>query len=411
MARTPDEPRIELVTNEPEVHSEGQVATSVSGRVWLLAIVGAICAVVAVVAISGGDDSEDDAAPSPTTNRDASTPSTVPPTLAPGIFETGSGPLLGRRFDASLLLGGGDDPWRLVDLSTGTIRPVPPLDGVPAHAVVPVRGGMAVLERSFDVPMLIRAPAGEAGSNTSVAELATELDGVRLDGTAVGLLAGGDADHVWILHTPLRSPAGARLQATLVDLDGDLVVGPVPVPGTPVAATERHVVFDVGGRTFLAGEDGIEDLGPGTAYDASARLVARVGCDDTAMCAAQTVDVGTGEISVGRPLSTQAASDGRVLMVLSRQGGLATVPDFFPVDDPGSTPPAQLLVTPAAGETVAVDLPSLRAAPAWLPHGDGLVVLTDIGIQHVSIEGPLLAMRRIDGFDVGDATALFVVPH
>lgn len=422
MAGKPDEPRIEpieLVTNEPEAHSEGEVSTSPSSRRWVLLGAAVMVAAAVAVLLTGGG-STDEATPDTTTTSapDTAAPApgdTAPPALAPFDARRG-GPLLGRRFDASLLIGGGEDPWRLVDLSSGTIRPVHALDEAPVHTVLPIRRGVAILERPFEMPALVRLPVSpdgalDHGAQSSVARFAPEIDEVRLDGTVVGLLPGGDADHLWILHLPLRPPSGARMEATLVTVGGTQVAGPVPILGTPVATTSRHVVFDAGGRTYLAGEDGVRDLGAGTAFDASVDTVARVGCDPNAICFAETVDVETGEARIGSALSTQAASDERVSMVLSSQGGLATVAGFEATDEPGSTPPVQMLVRHPEGAAVAIELPSLRAEPAWLPDGSGLVVLTDIGIQHVSIEGELLAMRRIDDFDVGDATTVLVIPH
>ncbi len=417
MAGKSDESRIEpieLVTNEPEAHSELEVSTSRSSGRWLLLGALALAAVVVAFVVSGDDPADaPDAAPTTTSAPVASpTPETVPTTVAPEA--TPGGPLLGRRHDASLLIGD-TQRWRLVDLSTGIVREVPALGGVSAQAILPVRGGAVVLERSFGRPSIIPFPVGVEGDVRAITEssaqsLLPEIDGERLD-DVVGVLS-GDADHVWVLHPPQGGVASSRLQATLVDLLGNRLAGPIDLPARPEVAAIGALVLDAGGRTYLVADDGTADLGAGTTLDARGGLVARVVCDAEPRCTEQVVDADTGEASPGNLISTDLVTDGRVTMVLSEQGGLATVPGLGPmVVDQQFAPAAPMHVTPPGGDTVTVQLPSVRTAPVWLPDGNGLVVLSNAGLQHVSIEGGLLAMRRIDGFDVGDATTLFVIPH
>lgn len=153
------------------------------------------------------------------------------------------------------------------------------------------------------------------------------------------------------------------------------------------------------------------ELGAGTTLDARGGLVARVVCDAEAVCNEEILDVAD-TTRAGIRIPTDVAAERRVTMVLSEQGGLATVPGLGPtIVDQQFAPAAPLHVTPPGGEAVTVQLPSVVDAPVWLPDGGGLVVLSAAGLQHVSIESGLLAMRRIDDFDVGDATALFVIPH
>lgn len=423
MAGKPDEPRsepafepgIEIVTNEPEAHSEIEVATSASARWWLLAGVLVVGAIAAASLVSGGGAPDrGDAAPTTTSvpATSVSAPQSAPPTLEPEA--TPGGPLLGRRHDASLLIGD-TQRWRLIDLSTGITREVPALAGVSSHAITSVRGAVVVLERSFGRPSLIPFPVGVEGdvraiSESSAQPLLPEIGGERLD-DVVGVLS-GDPESVWVLHPPQGGVATSRLQATRVDLLGNQVAGPIDVPARPGAAATGALLVDAGGRTHLVADDGTADLGSGTTLDARHGLVARVVCDAELQCFEEVFDADVGEARPGNLISTDLVTDDRVTMVLSEQGGLATVPGLGPtVVDRPFAPTAPMLVTPPGGETVTVQLPSVRAAPAWLPDGNGLVVLSNAGLQHVSIESGLLAMRRIDGYDVGDATALFVIPH
>ena len=416
MAGKPDEhgiEPIELVTNEPESHSELEVSTSPSSRRWLL-LGAAVLGALVVAAMVTGSDAPDSADPEPTTTSSPVTspaPVTVPPTLDPETIA--DGPLLGRPHDASVLIGD-SQRWRLVDLSTGIVRSVPALDGVAPDALLPVRGHVVIHERSFGRPTLIPFPVGDeddvrAITHSAATSLLPEIGGERLD-DVVGVLS-GDPDQVWVLHPPQDGPPSSRLQATKVDLLGNHVEGPIEVPGVPTAATADGLVVDVAGRSYLTTARAVTELGVGVTLDARGDLVARVVCDVEVVCNEEIHDVGAAT-RPGIRVPTDVTAERRVTMVLSDQGGLATIPGLGPrIVDSQFAPAVPLHVTPPGGDTVTVQLPSVVDAPVWLPDGNGLVVLSRGGLQHVSIESGLLAMRRIDGFDVGDATALFVIPH
>lgn len=413
MAESPDDIPIEVLAADGEVSTEASITGQSPSPMWVL-LAGVVIAALAFLVVTADDGpTADEAAddPSPSTSPDTSAPTTSgvearadPVTVAPGR----AGPLLGRSFDASLLLGGVDSGWSIIDLDDGSVRPAPFLDGVPARAITPVRGGVAIVDVVDAVPVVFPVTDGDEPVVPRRLDVAG-IPGRDPADPAVLVLAADDPDELWVLHVR-ASGSSPGLRATLLGLDGDVLAGPIDVPGTPIAATSRSVVFDVGGRTFLAGTDGIDQIGPGTAYDAAGGVVARAACDEVARCAESIHDVDAAATSTGPLLPTQAVSDGRITMVLSRQGGLVTVAGFAPQEGVDFTPAVTLRVTPRGGQSAVIDVPSIRAAPAWLPDGESLLVLTNIGLQHISIEEGLLAGRRIEGVDVGASTSVFVIP-
>lgn len=424
MAESPDPP-IEVLTSGDDASTGMTHARKHVSRKWLL-VVGVLALAALFLVVTSGDDraAEDPAANdrTPSTSQQSSGPdsaapgpTTTTPDLAPvdpvTVDPGRAGPLLGRSVDAMLLLGGGESGWWVVDLTDNSARPAPVLDDVPASAITPVRDGVALINPVDAVPFVFPLTgAAGSGSPAPPRRLDTGTHGDVVTGPAVLVLAGDGPDQVWVLHGSRRG-SSAGLQATLVGIDGVVLAGPIDVPGTPVAATSRSIVFDAAGRTFLASVDGIDAVGVGTTYDAAGGVVARVVCDEEAQCAESIHSLGTGAAAAGSSIPSQVVSDERITMVLSAQGGLVTVSGFVPDLVLGFTPAATLRVTPPGGEPADIDVPSIRAAPAWLPDGESLVVLTNIGLHHVSIEDGRWTGRRLEGIDVGDATSVFVIPR
>lgn len=424
MAESPDPP-IEVLNSEDDASTGTAPARTGVSRKWVPVVGVLFFAVLFLVVTSDDDQAAENAAANdrnPSTSQQSSgpdsaepDPTTTTPDLAsvdPVTVDPGrAGPLLGRSFDAMLLLGGAESGWWVVDLTDNSARPAPLLDGVPASAITPVRDGVALIDPVDAAPLVFPLTDDDGtGAPVTPQRLDVGMPGPDITGPTVGILAGDGPDQVWVLHGSGRG-SSAGLRATLVGVDGAISAGPIDVPGTPVAATSRSIVFDAAGRTFLASADGIGDVGVGTTYDAAGGVVARVVCDEEAQCSESIHSLGTGTAATGSSLPSQVVSDERLTMVLSGQGGLVTVSGFVPDLVPGFAPAATLRVTPPVGEPADIDVPSIRAAPAWLPDGESLLVLTNIGLHHVSIEDGRWTGRRIEGIDVGDATSVFVIPR
>lgn len=416
MARSPDEqPRIEVLTGQQEVGTEDDPQSG--GRTGTVVAAVLIAVVVAGLVSFGGDrpadvENADDgmstSLPATTVDGESGGEAGIEPDVEGAVL--GPRPPLGRSFDASILLGGGEAGWRTVDLATGTVREIVALDGVRVDAIVPVRGGVIVHRAPLEMPTMV--PFVEDGV-VEASPFVADLDEADV-GWIVDLYRAGP-DRVWAVTAPPGSGDSERGRATLVDLDGTRLAGPIEFVGTAVGATADRIVVEGDGGLVLAGSRGIESLGFDTPVASALDTVAGLTCDEVMRCFSQVVDVFSGDVRRSTSVvSTGIASPRAVLMVLSDDGSLVTVPGFRhpPHDSAAADRSTALIITPRDGESVPISLRGdIAAPPSWLSDGSGVVVLTDTGVVHVTIESGMLAARSVDGIPSTGADAIFVVPH
>lgn len=407
-------PPIELIEDSSEVRSE---ATIESGRRrgWRSGVL-AVALGAAVLAVIVMDLVDDPSVDDPAGVDDPAEPATTDPADGPsapsGTYLMGiERPVFERAIEASVLVGSLQLEWRLVDLATGWARDVPDLDGMHPQHLWPVRGGVMVLQEPFEELSMLRLdpeggdPAGDIERFERRRILSDET--VEL----LDVVSAGTGDAVWVLSTPRRSRD--TVQASLIDVEGARLVGPFDLPVRPVAGTASGLVYNAGGRSYLVGPDGIDDLGSGMAYEASASKVARVACDETARCVQEVVDLVTGEVWRGAGVSTTEASQGSITMALSQDGLLATIMTVLPEPPPvtGTREPAtNLYLADAAGPPRGIVVKRPRDGPAWLPDGGVLMLTGDGLVRYSEVDGRLVA-ETAEGIRPEGAAAIVVIPR
>ncbi|MGK2930048.1 MAG: hypothetical protein ACSLFO_10780 [Acidimicrobiales bacterium] len=372
-------PPVEVIEEPSGSWSESAVT---SGRVtWRSVVVAAAVVAFAGLAVASqftGDGPTDDEGASATSQASS------------GSYITGSPqPVFGAPVEASLLLGSLTGGWRVLELSTGRMEEAPALDGVDPAGMVAVRGGVVVLDDTSMQLSMLTLPVDDPGGQTDLVDFPPGRPASAAD--VVGVVAAGGDEHLWVL-TEARRPA-AVAEAVLVGLDGRAVIGPIDVPAWPIAGTSVGLVYDAGGRTYSVGPHGIEDLGAGTAYAASASVVGRVACDPVGRCRQEITEIGSGSVtrSAGVAAAAAGASRGSIRMAISDTGVLATLAAFLPESAQGADAATTLFVTGSIGPSRGIVVDEPRSGPAWLPGGDGVLVLTGRGlVRYVVIAGRLV---------------------
>jgi hypothetical protein len=370
-------PAIELVGDEPptaEPSERVEIGRSGDRRAAVAVAVAAVVALLIGGLALGDDDDKDASTPSTEASRESGTPSTTttrPPSTT-SLLGPEAAPVFGAAAHAHLLFGGGPaGVWRQLDLDTGLLQGVDQLEGVtpddlalgtsPVGTPIPVRGGVIVGDgdRASVVPL----PAGPSNAFEPIASIS------RL-GQVVVILESGLADRVWVVRSLFASGGGlSGFGVALAGIDGRVLVPEFEVPTLPTHATADGVLYEAGGRVYLASATGIRSLGAGDLQDSNATQVAVLGCDATSECAAEVIDVASGVKRRG-PVIPGAASGGYSIL-LSPDGWLAVT---------HSEPKFTVSLTDPTGRTSQIGVSDLRADPAWLPGDLGLIALTGSGI-------------------------------
>jgi hypothetical protein len=368
--------------------------------------VGAAAVALVAVGLVLTDEGDDEPTPDAGAPVTASTTDDDPAAAGPTSSLIGSEgePLLGVEVGVSVLLTGDDFDWRRLDLDAGWVQDVEVLSDTDPQQVVPVRGG--VLIRSDEgVDFASSADAAPRPLDLSHLLVRERLDDfVRVD----ALLGTGDPERVWLLYVAEQQYLGA-----LIDLAGQVVVDPFPVPGRVVAGTTTGLVVSAGGDTYLAtGPGAAAKIGDGEFLSASAGEVALLACDDGLACELRVVDVTTGEARSGG--TVEGFADGSYFASLSPDGWLASIPHRVGapvggfVGDVGQA--ATLTLTDPGGRTSTIELSNLRSEPVWLPGDLGLLVVADGGVVRVHGSDGGLVADPIPSMRTGFVNTLMVVP-
>lgn len=322
------------------------------------------------------DELKPDAAGRPvtsTTVRRSTTTSTTTTTIPPG-------PVLGALTGGSTLLLADQGSWTWIDLDTGargetTIRGI----GDP-YGIVPVRGGVVVLEVS-----------GQATFRQVTDEVGQAL------GRADQVVPSGRPDRVWLVHF---DTSGNRMVGRLVDLAGDEHLA-VAVPGGWIqwGGHPTGLPFTVGGRTYFAGADGVRPLAGGELLGAVPGAVIVQACDDDARCRPHRVDLETGAVTpLGDPSDVQG-----YFVVPGGAGDIAIVTYGDVSSLSWYAPDGRRLGT--------VELPLLfHDGFAWLPGDLGLLVPTAGALSRATLDGQGgVVLERIGGLTDATAERLYVI--
>lgn len=425
MARDDDLPRIEVVDGQHHAHTERTVVSSGGdGRRWWVIGVGLLAAVLVGAQLRSPDGGEEEAAPPSTTTSVPPSTAGIAPTTTPADTEgrylvDPPRALLGTPVEGTILLGSVEDGWAHLDPDTGWVEPVPALGRVEPEAVAAVSGGVVVTRPRVGGPVRLSLPVPEPGGSDTVHDRDFSPETENLARVVAALPTGaaegpdGLTDRVWLVSAPVR-PTGPDLFASLVDLGGRLLARPFPLTSLPVHPTASGLVVNAGGRSFLLGPDGARDLGPGQAFASSRNHVGRVVCDAELACRQEIVDLGDGTVVVGAAVPTDAAVSASVTMAQADDGAIATLPTRIPaagLTTLAAVPSTDLLITRPDGWSMQLRITNPLTAPVWLPGGRGLVVLTGLGLVHVTEADGALESTRIPELSPGGATSLVVVPE
>ena len=418
---------MELLTSEDESSETEAVVTSNQHRGAVVALA-AIVALLAVVLVLVGNGERDGSAverPSTTTTSATAPMGPGPDGTAPGTqdsyYLTGTAePVFSDDVSGWLLLGSEAGSWRAVELATGAVSVLPPsagLDGVDPRSVVPLRDGVAFMDRRRGAPRLLPLhdvdPVHGAVAVESV-PLAADVTGGTADPFEIlGVLSAGVHDRLWVLSLTGYPGQERELQATLVDLDGRAVLGPFPLPAYPLIGSELGVLFNAGGHGYLVAEDGVTDLGQGEVVAASGPFAGRIRCDEAAHCHQQRIDLTDpdGAVRAAR-IPTDAAAAGSVSMAIGDDGSLAALPSRL-----GASPFAggagrtmSMYVTPVRRPPTRIVVDNARSAPVWLPDGNGLLILTGLGLRHYTMVAGEVQSTTVDALWPEEATGVVYVP-
>lgn len=310
--------------------------------------------VVGGLLLGGGDDSsrdgasQDDDESSTTLPRSTSTTRQRPTTTSSTSTTAVLGPILPVQTGAAVLAwSDATGRWTWLDLDTGLLRPVE-VRSDDAYSAVPVRGGVVVQqdgEAAF-VPL----PEGEQ----------VEL------GPSDQVVSTGLPDAVWLVRigTGRGLPGGSETTARLVGLDGEIrVTVAVPQLAYAAGATADGLVFTAGGRTYLAGAEGVRPLGVGDTLSVADPFVVLLACDERAECAPEVINTRTGRRRTLRGVSSPHPYS--VSVIVSSAGEVAVAQHE---DERG------LSVYDTSGRIVGRSAGYLAdVSVRWLPGGAGLV--------------------------------------
>lgn len=348
---------------------------------------GAVALVIVALVAAGlafdGGSADEGAAASTTTTTTRRTATTRPSTTTRPTTTTTFpiGPVLSPTVDGILVMGsGGATTWRWVDLASGELGEVEVGLNVDAWSALAVRGGIVTVTDGEAV--LLPVPTGES----------------RILGPAAQVFAGDDDDHVWLVQEPGE---GSTVTALLVDLGAD-VLAEVVVPQPWVnGSTRGGLVFNAGGRTYLATPDGVRPIAQGEVHGVGRGGVVVRTCTDAARCSFRRLDAVTGrsvrlELAADPPSGVDAtiAGDGRTVLV--------------------PYGPAQVFAVEAfAADGSALGIVSdrdLQGRPVWLPGDGGLLVPTYDGVLHTWIDGEGLHSTEVESLGRFRTEALFLIP-
>lgn len=389
--RDDDRPPVEVWGAEPAADESVQ-QVEVDGRrrrAVALAVGAAIAVVVVGLALDGGDDgsrssresADQTTTTAPSSTLDEETTSTAPPTTL--VF----GPVVPDETGGAVLLATRWGQWTWLDLGSGVRREVH-IDVDEPTAVLPVRGGVVI--DGLGAITFQPLPVGKQ---------------VLLARSTSGVMASGSPDAVWLVSSESAGQPDEQQTATLVDLRGHVLRGPITVPSAPQAiGTELGIAFTDGGRTYLASEDGLRALAVGEVVAASARQVVIHSCDEAARCALTVLDLDGGEPSVALHLDRprldlsriDLSPDGRTLAVVRYvEGG------------------AVLELRRRGGQLLGqVETPEPLTELAWLPDDQGLVAAstTRQGADRIWVDGEGIHSAPVRALADRPGDVIYVIP-
>lgn len=397
-----ERPPVELWAAPAEPPPEVQRVALAPGRRGgrsAVVVAAVVAALLGVGLLTTGDDDEPEAATSVEPERDNSPRNALKPegssTTRPRRTTTTTtttmvpaGPVFGAPVGVDVVLAG-PNTWTWLDLDTGERRELLMGPAGDPYTAVAVRGGVVA-------------------SWLGRVEYVVLPDGPRrelLPG-AVSAVSSGDPDSVWLLSEPpaMERP---RMVATLVGLDGEVLMGPIDVSSRWVSdATQHGVLFQRAGRTYLATEEGPRMLAVGDLFGSTASAAVVYGCDDEVRCGMELIDTATGartpvpmdadpydswfEVLPG-PDPTQLA--------IVEDGDRGSMVSF--VDD-GRRQECDLPVSSFRGE----------GQVRWLPGDLGVLAIggpTGVSWCQPAGDGPV-ASRPVAAFDGARGDVLFVIP-
>jgi hypothetical protein len=221
-------------------------------------------------------------------------------------------------------------------------------------------------------------------------------------GPADQVVSAGLPDSVWLLRSGSGSglPGESGTAARLVGLDGSIrATVAVPQLSYAFGATAEGLVFSAGGRAYLAGPDGVEQLGVGEVLSVADPFVVLFTCDEELRCAPEVVDTRSGDHrslpGIPSPyqysISILVAPDGRV--AVTRYDG-----------------ERGLTVYDAAGKVVGSAQGYLADANVrWLPGDAGLITAQPLSIIRPDGAGGLVRVP-IEGADDLRSDLVLVIP-
>jgi hypothetical protein len=399
--RQPDErPPIEVVGVEPGLTSLQHVSTGGPGgprRHGTRGLVlGAVVVGMLLIGLALGDDDDDDSPTASqalaedaedttsTTRRRTTTTSTRPrATTTEATLQVG--PVFAGQQVSGWLLSGNQSGWTLVDIETGAQSdPDLPFDN--PYATRTVEGGVIVVRSSRQAEYHdLRVPT-------------EDREAIEL-GPADQVLPSGTPDQVWLIDSGGRfeEAAEGETRASLVDLSGRELRSFAVPSGYVAGASSQGLLFERGGRVYLADEGGVRPVAIGQVVGAVGDLMLLFTCDDDARCGAELREVsGRGgrrlaiEGSLNGGFEIASHVDGRfAVTAYGSDGGIATT--LFEADG--------TQIGPLGRD------PTLSGPLSWLPGDAGLVGtrngrvvwLNPTGGDWVLQEPPALAGLQADG--------------
>ena len=348
-------PPIEPWGAAPEPDGFQRVQRRGSPRVAVAIALAIVALVAAGLALDGGSTEPGavETSTTTTTRRTTTRPATTRPTTTT-TFPVG--PVLQPVVEGTLVLGSTGNAWTWIDLATGEHGEVE-VDTVDAWSAVAVRGGIVTIEQREAV--FHPVPTG---------------DPVSL-GTAYQVFAGDDGTHVWLWPSEGSEP---EVRATLVDLAGR-VLDDVVVPQPWVnGSTAGGLVFNAGGRVYLARPDGIRAITRGEVHGVGPGGIVVRTCADDGRCEFRRFDAVRGTETV-----LELGSDPAFGMdvTVAADGRMVAVP-YGPDESLG----VQAFAPDGRSLGMVTD-DSLQGRPVWLPGDAGLLLVTWTGVLHVSM-GP-----------------------
>lgn len=363
MRRSDDQlPPVEVIGAAPDAGSVQRVSTGGGagpprrGVVAGVAVVGLLLAGLALGQDDSGSERSENPRESTTTTRPTTTtrrPTTTRPTTTTTVP---TGPVFAGQGLTGWLLSGNIDGWTLIDLETG-VATTPRLPFDDPYSTRVVTGGVVTVSAGAAAYHDLRIPEDER-------------EPVPL-GRMEQVVAASDREHVWLIGGGETDPGGQ--QARLVDLDGRVVDGfTVPIGGY-TAAVEGGLLFERGGRVFVASRSGVRSVAVGRVLGAVGPGFLTFTCDEDATCG---IDLRTSSGARIRRLPIDPGDPELGVGVSDDPNGRFTVTTYGAVDLP-----EELVISifePDGTLTASVKPPAYTSGPvSWLPGDAGLVTAVD----------------------------------